>query len=233
MKWLAIELICLFSCLAQTRLQSNGTVSGSLTGEDGSNIVGGRVALLLLTAPYPARIAQQTLWTTTTGAGGSFRFGGLNSGTYKICAETANSAWLNPCEWGLRPPQVALSAAQPTASVKVVMSKGAVVPIRIDDPAHLLSQQEGKTAGAHLLVGVGTDALFFRTAPIVSSDASGRYHQIVVPFAAYAKLVVRSSFFKLSDAGGSPLSPVAVIPVTVPAGQAPTAIRVVVTGSGR
>ena len=86
----------------------------------------------------------------------------------------------------------------------------------------MLSQNEGKTSGAHLLVGVETDAHFFRTAPIVSSNATGRYYQIIVPFNVSAELVVRSSFFTLSDAGGTPLSSTPFVPVTVPAGQAPT-----------
>src|SRR5580704_8971513 len=76
--------------------------------------------------------------------------------------------------------------------------KGVAVPIRVDDPGLSLSQNEGKTPGAHLLLGVATDALTFHPASVVSTDALGRNQQIVIPFNMPVKLVVNSAFFKLT-----------------------------------
>ena len=56
------------------------------------------------------------------------------------------------------------------------------------------SQNEGKTPGAHLLLGMDNDAFAFRPATVVSQDANGRNHQIVIPFNSPVKLVVYSSF---------------------------------------
>ncbi len=233
MRWLAIELICLFPCLAQTQLPYNGVISGNLAGDDGSAIVGGRVDLLLLTPPQLKRGAPQMFWSTASGSGGAFQVSGLSPGSYRICAQVPASVWLNPCEWGLKPPQVTLSAAQPNATVKVILSKGVAVRVRVDDPNHTLAQREGKTPGAHLLLGVATDASSFRLAPIVSQDASGRYYQVVIPFGATARIVASSSFFRLSDGNGAALPSSAAIPISVPVGQAPVPVRVVVTGGGQ
>jgi hypothetical protein len=230
---LTIELVFILPCLAQTQLSFNGVISGSLAGDDGSAILGGQVSLLLLTPPQWKRGTPQTLWSAASGTGGAFQVSGLSVGTYKICAQVPDSVWLNPCEWGLKPAQVTLSAGQPNATVKIVLSKGATVRIRVDDASHLLSQQEGKRPGAHLLLGVATDAFSFRLAPIVSQDAGGRDYQIVIPFGITAKVVARSSFFRLSDSTGVPLSSGTVIPVTVPAGQTPPTVRVVVSGGGQ
>jgi hypothetical protein len=113
----------------------------------------------------------------------------------------------------------------------MTLKKGAAVPIRIDDPSQLLSQHEGKTPGAHLLLGVGNDAFAFRPVSILAQDANGRDHQIIVPFNLPVKLVVHSSFFQLSDATGIPLSRTgAAIPVLVPSGTQPTIIKLKVTG---
>ena len=152
---------------------------------------------------------------------------------YRLCAQAPVGVWLNPCEWGLQPPSVSLSGAQPTASVTMVMKKGAAVAIRVDDPGNFLAQNEGKGPGAHLFLGVGNDALSFRPASLLSRDASGRTHQIVIPFNSLVKLVVRSSFFHLSDGAGIPLPRGTVhIPVFVPPGQPPAPVTLRVTGGG-
>ncbi|MDQ2945860.1 MAG: hypothetical protein M3Y27_07960 [Acidobacteriota bacterium] len=163
-----------------------------------------------------------------------FRFDRLNDGNYRLCAQVPNSTWLNPCEWGLQPPKVTLSFAQPGNSVTMILKKGVVVPIRIDDPGQFLSQNEGKTAGAHLLIGVGNDALVFRPLPVLPPGTSGANRQIVIPFNSPVKLVVFSSFFQLSDTNGLPLPKTgAAIPVLVPSGTQPALIKLTVTGAGR
>lgn len=130
---------------------------------------------------------------------------------------------------------VTLSTAQPVARVTIVMKKGVAVPIRVDDPGGLLPRHEGKTEGAHLLLGVSNDAFAFRPARLISADARGRNHQVVVPFGSPVKLVVFSSFFRLTDASGFalPSARSTAIPVLVPPGQQPPVIRLVVTGGGR
>jgi hypothetical protein len=107
------------------------------------------------------------------------------------------------------------------------------LPVRVEDPGNILAQQEGKAPGAHLLLGVGNDALSFRPAPVLSRDASGRTHQIVVPFNSAVKLVVRSTFLRLSDGAGVPLPRGTVhVPVFVPPGQTPAPIVLRVIGGG-
>jgi hypothetical protein len=231
MRRIALLFIFAASCLAQqSRLNFTGAITGALAGDDGTALIGAHVTLHLL-PPYPPGRLRQTDWAAVSGAEGSFRFVGLSEGRYQLCAQVLQSTWLNPCEWGLRPPTVSLSSAQPTAGVTMVLAKGAAVPIRIEDPGQLLSQNEGKTPGAHLLLGVPNDALVFCPASVVSRDATGRNHQIVVPFDSTVKLVVYSSFFRLSDAVGIPLPRTAVhIPVLVPRGRPPTPVALKVTG---
>jgi len=107
--------------------------------------------------------------------------------------------------------------------------------VRVDDAGQHLARHEGKTAGAHLLLGVGADNFVFRPASLASQDSGGRDYRVLVPFDAPVKLVVSSSFFQLRDAVGLPLARTGstVIPVTVPPGQNPGFIRLIVTGSGR
>ena len=108
-----------------------------------------------------------------------------------------------------------------------------MVPIRLSYPNGLLAQYEGKVPAAKVLIGVGTYAFFFRTAPIVSTDATGRTHQIVIPFGVTINLVVATSFFQLANGAGVALSQTsASIPINVQPGQQPPTVTLVVTGGG-
>jgi hypothetical protein len=111
------------------------------------------------------------------------------------------------------------------------LKKGVEVPIRIDDPGQFLLQNEGRFAGAHLLVGVSTPASTFRPAVLTSRDGIGKTLTVVVPFDKQVQLSVASSFFKLADSIGTPFSRTGVgIPVFVPAGQRPATVRLSVAG---
>lgn len=78
------------------------------------------------------------------------------------------------------------------------------------------------------------DGFAFVPARVVSRDRNGKDHQVVIPFNSPVRLVVYSSFFQLADEAGVPLAKArsTYIPLTVPAGQQPPAIRLRVTGAG-
>jgi hypothetical protein len=224
-------LFCLVPCHAQQASFMTGEIAGVLKGDDGTTVTAGNV-WLKRTAPSGSRM-QRNEWLTTSDSLRGFRFERLPEGQYTLCAQ-APGVWLNPCEWGLRPPIVSISRGQRSASVIIVLKKGVIVPVRVDDPGQWLSENERESAGAHLLLGVSNDRFVFHPAMISSQDSGGRSYGILIPFDAPAKLLVSSAFFRLSDAVGLPLRlGSTAIPVTVPAGQNPGLIRLTVTGGGR
>ena len=121
--------------------------------------------------------------------------------------------------------------------------RGAVVPIRIDDPRQLLLQYEGKLPGASISVGFRSDGLVLHSAQTISKDVSGRSQQIVIPFDTPVKLQVTSWFFQVGDSSGQSLRDsngipmtrpgLALVPLTVPSGQKPDTIRLLVSGVAR
>ena len=232
MKTLVVCLAFVLTAFGQSAAPNfTGVISGTLTGEDGASIGGGFVTLQLQ-PPYTKTRFFRADWDVQTSSDGSFRFDRLNEGAYRLCAQVPQSAWLNPCQWGLEAPTVRLSGAQPSETVALSLKKGAVVQIRVDDSGQLLSQYEGKVPGAHFLLGVGNDALVFMPAPIISQDSGGRNHQIVIPFNATVKLVVFSSQFQLSSAGIPLPKASSMVTVRVPSGQTAPTIRFQVTGRG-
>jgi hypothetical protein len=194
--------LCILSCLAQSRVSGTGFITGAVKGEDGSAIAGAQIALYLRSPQFLSARHVRTTWNTVTDAVATFRVEGLSQGEYRICVEVPESTWLNQCEWGIESAAfVSISAGQPTASIEVTLKRGVAVPIRIDDPDRLLSTHEGKTRGAHLMLGVANDARVFRSAKHVSQDVSGQDMHVIIPFNRAIKLVVYSSFFRLNYAG--------------------------------
>lgn len=228
-----LSLMCLAVCQAQRMRSAGSVIEGILSGDDGTAITGGSV--MARRASAPSVRAARTDWHATSGDRGLFRFEGLPDGQYALCAQVPSSTWINPCAWGLRPPVMTISVGRPAASVIVVLKRGVLVPVRVDDPGQRLSQHEGKTPGAHLLLGIDSDASVFQPASVASQDTAGRNYRIVIPFDLPVRLVVGSSFFQMSDAAGSPLPRTGStgIPVTVSAGQSPGTIRLTVTGASR
>ena len=226
----------LLPCLAQQPQPvpplSPGTVTGTLTGDDGT-LIGGALVGMALLAPYPVGRLRQPDPSVISGADGSFQFNQLANGSYRICVQAPGSPWLNPCKWGLQPPLVLVGSGQPTATLTVVVKKGALVPIRLSDPSGLLTQYESTVPAAQVLIGVSNDALFFRRAPVVSADAGGRSHQILIPFGVTVNLIVCSSFFQLSSAGVALPKTSASVPITVPVGLQPALVTLVVAAGAQ
>lgn len=229
---LAVLLSTVLACEAQQRSPAvGGQISGAVKGDDGSSVAGASV-YLKWRLPEGAPLRQRTEWTATTDAAGLFHFDLLTNGQYAICVQAPLGNWLNPCEWGTRRPTVTVSPPLRSANVTIVLKRGAVVPIRVDDPSQLLAQNEGKTRGAHLLLGVRSDALIFHAASVTSQDSGGRNYAITVPHDVAVKLVVASSFFRLTDATGAAVaaSGAGSIPVSVPSGKSPATVLLSVSG---
>jgi len=234
MRRVILATFALLPCFAQQPTAGDaGVIAGTVSGEDGSAVVGAYVTLHLSVVPGQAvRQGFQTQWGVYSGSGGSFRFTGLRNGTYRLCVQAPSTAWLDPCEWGLAIPSLALTDAGRSQTIAISLRKGAEVPIRIDDPGQLVLQNEGRIAGAVLLVGVRTPSSTFRPAVLTLQEGTGRTLKVVIPFDKLVHLTVASSFLKLADSTGTPLSgPGRTIPLSVPAGQAAATVRLSVTGA--
>ncbi len=223
------------SGLTQPNQAVSGTISGALKGEDGAAILGGIIGLHLVQRVSP-RIARQTTdWAAVTGLSGTFQFAGLPEGNYTLCPRVPNSMWVSPCEWNFPTPTATISRLNPDANSNISLEGGAAVPIRIIDAGGSLAQNEGKTPGAGLLLGVSGRGFFFHRVPLVSQDSSGRNYQIVVPYNTQLTLVLHSSFYHVNDANGVALSQTTStkIPLLIATGQQISSIQFTISGVGQ
>jgi len=186
----------------------------------------GASVLVRKTAASPSSWRQRTEWATITTSSGVFQVDGLPNGEYTLCVQAPSTTWLNPCEWSATRLTVAVSAGQRAVNKAIILKRAAVVSIRVDDPGKLLSQNEGKVQGAHLLIGVRSDKSVFHAASVTANGSAGRSYAVKIPFDAKVDLVVASSFFRINDAAGLPLSiNGAAATLLVPSGQTLPALR--------
>lgn len=212
----------------------SGTISGVLTGEDGSALASASIALHRVATPQSRFGDGQADWTAISQADGTFQFTGLPAGDYTLCPTVPNSTWLNPCDWNFPTPTATITRSAPSGSVNITLTRGVAIPVRINDPGGLLAQNEGKTPGAGLLLEVsdGRPGSFFRAVPLVSKDSGGRNHQIVIPFNTQLTLFVHPTFYRVTNAASAPLSQGATtkIPLLTTVGQQVAPIVFSITG---
>jgi hypothetical protein len=165
-----------------------------------------------------------------TAADGTFSFVYLEAGTYLLCSQVPKGTLINPCQWTTTLPHAILASATSTTSITLTMRQGYRLPIRVDDPQNLLAAHEGKTPGAHLLIGVH-GGYHFETADIDSSDALGRNASVLVPFDVPVSVTVQSRFFKLQDAAGNAMKSAATQAVTVSSAAATSRLNVKIVGN--
>jgi hypothetical protein len=212
-----------------------GTASGSVADDSGNPVAGARV---FINAAPPAAAAQlaappvvtgKQLAMVTSGSTGAFSVGNLPPGQYIACAEAPTQGLLDPCLWAASAPTFTVTAGQPTAAVNVVLARGAILPIPIDDPMALLQPVTGPV-DLKLQVHIVTSKGLHYMARIQSSTAGGRNLAMTIPFDTPVTVLVRSANLTVNNSQpGAPAAALGTV-VTVPAGTSAAAISYVVTG---
>jgi len=233
--WLAaIGVLGLF-CSSATAGAGAGAVSGLVLDDSGRPVAAARVLIAhaavagapALPAPPVVTGALATVLVADTT--GSFHAAGLAAGQYVACAENTSQGLLDPCHWAASAPSFTVTSGQTTAGVDVVMAKGAVVRVHVNDPLTLLSQVSGPV-DLNLEIHLVTTRGLHYTAFIQSSTASGRDYAITVPFAAALTLRVLSAHLIVNDQSGTAVSPAGTV-VNVPVGSTPAVMELTVAGS--
>jgi hypothetical protein len=218
---------------AHCLLAANTGVTGSVVDESGHPVAGARVLISYAPSvkppvPAPPVITGPLAAMVTADANGIFHVDSLAPDQYIACAETATPGFLDPCHWSASAPKFSVSAGQTTSGVKIVMAKGSVLRVHIDDPQQLLKPVAGPV-DLDFEVHVVTSNGFHHSASIQSSTAVGRDHVITIPFDSPVNLRVLSAHFAVNDQSGKSLASTGTT-VNTPSGTTLAAIGITVTG---
>lgn len=209
-------------------------VHGSVTDDTGKPVAGARV-LIASSLPATARriaappvITGPLAATMTADSNGAFSVAALSDGQYIACAETAAPGLLDPCHWSTSAPAFTMSAGTTAGDVKIVMARGAVVPIHIDDPRGLLKAVTGPIdfdLQIHAVTGRG----FHYNANLQASSPLSRDQAVTVPFGVPVSIHVLSTRFVVNDQSGNQVSAEGMT-VAAASGTSLPAIDLVVAG---
>jgi len=166
--------------------QSNlGSIQGTVVGSDGTPLPGTVFAAVKAAnqkAKLPPTLAASVAGGAIARSGGktplqaaasTFLVCRLPAGAYILCAQTLVAGWLDPCHWSANVPVVNLAAGQNLIGQTVVMTKGAVFQIRINDPSKALSTQLGPIPQDVEVIALGSNNAYYN-ARVASTDAGGR-----------------------------------------------------------
>lgn len=189
-------LVCQGDVLAQT---ATGTISGTVVGSDGAPISAVVTANRIGLPPATGH--------ADSAPNGSFYISGLADGTYSLCATDRRRQYLDPCAWSAQEPSVKISGAQAVTGLKLVLEKGSLLQVRLNDPTQVLESTAKGAASPkpHVITGVFTDRRTFQPLSTVGKDASGRDQQTVIPFDRPVSLHLVGRGVSVTGASGQPL----------------------------
>jgi hypothetical protein len=183
-------LMLTLACLAIAYSQpAAATLVGTVLGDDGvplaASITANRIGL-------PAASG-----TATSSPKGDFAISGLPFGSYNLCASVKAGGYLDPCGWSTQLPTVTLTAAHPvTAGYSLVLARGVVLQVRVNDPGQILdtpsaaapvapgggsAPSAANTVLPHVTIGVFTDRRTFEPMLLVNKDSTGQNRQGTIP----------------------------------------------------
>lgn len=152
---------------------------------------------------------------------GAFSFKQLAPGTYTLCAQIpatqaapSDDPFLDTCIWrDSTEPHIPLTAGQNVSNVALLVKRGKLLKIRVNDPQKLLPAQAGAGAGPHLQLQITSASLTAHRIPLTAQDANGRDFAIVIPTGVQHNINIASSAFRLADGNGaaSAAAPVAIV----------------------
>lgn len=157
--------------------------------------------------------------TVSSDANGAFSVSNLPVGEYLLCAEVPSGPYLDPCKWSVA--QRTTVSAGGVATPTIVLKKGVLLKVRVNDPAGLLpAVKEDFLRPLNLIVGVVFGEGAFLRATNTGVDGTGRDYEMSVPAGTPVKLWVFSRHVTMVDSRGLPVDNLgAKIPFQATAGR--------------
>ena len=177
-----------------TALNGTAGVAGVVDG-----VPAGKTDQVRITVVRTEPAAPLTVASIALSRDGTFGLTSLPPGTYRVCVQSSDGDFVDPCAWGLATPSVTVADNQRIAAQKYSLTKGVRLKVRIDDPIGHLQQKAGETVAPHILVGVlsPNGALL----PMVPTQANraGLDYEMVIPLGTALKFTTFSKMVDLED----------------------------------
>lgn len=192
---LTITAVCIPTLTAQPPLAS-GTLDVHVADDKNADISG---IVVVLTLVMPDTTASRRAFADATDAGGAIHFASLPFGLYDICAQPRYAPFVDSCRWA-RADRVHLTSLHASETVRIKLTKGVTVDVRLDDPDQLLTTSSGSgrtPAFVDVLTPIG-----YQPMPLAAEDAGGKNYRAIVPPNVTAKLRISAANLNIADDHG-------------------------------
>ena len=177
----------------------NGQIVGQVRDERLRPVAGARVDIHAV--PVGKTLPKPFQASATTKADGTYLIA-VPSGTFQVCANLRGSQLLDSCTWTTAPARAIVAGGQRLELAPIVLKRGHLLTVRLDDARGVLAQEERKRGGARLLVGISTRYGMFR--PMASRRLpTGRIHEVLVPRDTPLEVSLHGRGFALADEKGA------------------------------
>ena len=179
-------------------------------------------------APNAIQVSSRT---ARTAADGFFTIPNLPAGTYVLCVHAVHDRWLNPCQWSDVRHTADVKEGKTTNQPQIPMEKGAVLKLRLDDPAKTEVSRVNSEPGTELLISTRGKRGLLQRPRIASRDAGGIDYELLVPAGQVVKFSVQAKTYKLADESGKAVGDAdGDLLVTVPKDATEHSVKVTITG---
>ena len=179
--------------------QNTGSISGTLTGDDGK--------------PLPGVVIANGNGVAASGravsaANGAFIISNLPAGTYTLCGRPNGGGYLDPCSWSIDPPKVTVVSNHATANTPLVLAKGAMIQVQINDPSRILGATAlSNTVAPHVLLAAVTPRGLIEPLVMTAKSATGINYQTTIPFSTPVAISIAGKQVHITDSAGNVLNP--------------------------
>ena len=166
------------------------------------------------------------------GRDGAFGLTSLPPGTYRVCVQSSDGDFVDPCAWGLATPSVTVAGNQRIAAQRYALTKGVRLKVRIDDPNGHLQQKASETVVPHVLVGVLSPSGSLLPMVPTQANRAGLDYEMVIPLGTAIKFTTFSKLVDLEDENRQLVAATGLfrdLPATA-AAAAPPSLRFTVRG---
>ena len=182
-------------CHQALMAQSLGSVAGTVVGDDGNTLAASVTANRSGQPPASGR--------AMAGPDGTFTIANLPAGTYSLCAAVKGRGYLDPCTWSPVAPSVRVGPGQTVRGFRLIVKKGAIVQVRLNDAAGALSAVAAPNQAApHVLLGILTPHRLFEPLVLTGKNATGRNHEGTIPLNTPVRLHISGKGVEITDAAG-------------------------------
>ncbi len=148
---------------------------------------------------------------------GTFAISSIPAGTYEFCVDSPQELVVDPCVWS-KAQQVLLKSTDSVAGYKLTVTRGQIAQVRVNST--VLPDPKNTPPGNSLRMTVSAPGSKIHSFRLLSSDALGQNHFVVMPVGRAATVTISSGILAVKDSTGNRArNDVLRVPVYVPPGK--------------